>query len=290
MTRLSAPVADEGMLATERLRVSHLRTRPPSATAPKVLLLGGSNFDLRLKRSFLHTSLAAQCELATYEPRGIGRTDQPDGPWVMEDYARDALAVLDALGWPEAIVVGESFGGMTALHLALMAPSRIQRLVIASAGAGGPHHASFDISTLLRLPRDQAAHVALFLQDTRNALLCREQPDVFAERLAERLDFETAFETPSVTNGGYARLLKARQQHDCTRQLSKITIPTTVIAGCFDRQAPPEVQRALADRLPNADFHLFEAGHSVLFGLPDATQTALDAIMRTNVQQPQLQK
>ena len=275
MTHDSA-VIEEGMLSTERIDLYHLRIKRPDA--PKVLLLGGSNFDLRLKRAFLNSPLALNCDLSTYEPRGIGRTQHPTGPWTMQDYARDALAALDALGWSDAIVVGESFGGMTALHLALLAPERVCRMVIASATAGGPEHASYDIARFLDLPLEDAAREALCLQDTRNAALRQHDPEAFAQKVSERMTFETAFRDPSLTSGGYPRLLEARRAHDCTARLDKITVPTTVIAGRFDTQARPEAQKALADALPNSSFHLFDAGHGVLFTDPTATQTAYHAI------------
>ncbi len=250
--------------------------------APRVLLLGGSNFDLRFKRGFLQTAIAQSCDIATYEPRGIGRTAQPDGAWGMRDYALDALACLDALGWEDAVVLGESFGGMTALHLARLAPARLRALVIASATAGGARHASYDISQFLDLARDEAAAAAMCLQDTRLAALRSEHPAGFAERLADRLRFETAFADPSIRGGGYGRLLSARRTHDCIDVLARITTPATVIAGRFDRQAPPAAQQALAEGLPNARFHLFDGGHGLLFTEPDAVRTALAAIERAS--------
>lgn len=275
MTALTQRIV-EGPLQTPRLTVHALAIRNPGA--PKVLLLGGSNFDLRLKRAFLSTSIAQETALVTYEPRGIGRTEQPDGPWTMQDYARDALSVLDAMGWASAVVVGESFGGMTALQLAILAPKRVQRLVISSATTGGPEHASYDISEFLKLPVDEAARLALCLQDTRNGDLRDKDPKAFAEVLAGRIEFETAFRTPSVTSGGYERLLAARRGHDCRDKLHLISQPTTVIAGRFDVQARPESQQVLAASMRKADFHQFDAGHGVLFSHPDAVRIALDAI------------
>jgi len=277
----------EGALRTSRLQVHCLRADAWNQDSPRVLYLGGSNFDLRLKRSILKTNLIGMCHLATYEPRGIGRTEQPEGAWSMADYAQDALAVLDALGWQTASIIGESFGGMTALHLALLVPDRIERLVIASATAGGPSHRSFDISEFLALPKENAAAEALCLQDTRNRTLREEDADSFAKRVAERLAFETAFRQPSVENGGYARLLDARRTHDCSSDLARIHMPTCVIAGLFDAQARPEAQKALADGLPFARFHEFDAGHAVLHAVPAAMETALDFIVtdRAELQQ-----
>lgn len=272
----------EGMLQTDRLSVHFLRSRPVDAAA-RVLFLGGSNFDLRYKRGVLNSDLVHHFDIATYEPRGIGRTEQPDGAWTMEDYARDAIAVMDALGWQDACIIGESFGGMTSLHVALIAPDRVRRMVIASATAGGPVHRSFDISTFLDLPRETAAAKAMCLQDTRLKNLQDTAPDTFARKLAERVAFEAAFADPSITSGGYARLLEARRDHDVTAHVADIKTPTTVIAGAHDMQADPRSQHALAADLPNAVFHQFDAGHGVLFAAQEAVTVAIDALRDATV-------
>lgn len=266
----------EGLLQTDRLPLYHARLRHTGA--PRVLLLGGSNFDLRLKRSVWETPIAGACDIATFEPRGIGRTGRPEGAWTMQDYARDALAFMDALGWSDAIVLGESFGGMTALHLALLAPERVRAMIIASATAGGPTHASYDISEFLGLGRDAAAKAAMFLQDTRMRDLERNDPSDFKARLTTRIRFETDFRDPSIESGGYAQLLEARAQHDCTADLHRISTPTTVIAGRYDQQARPASQRALADALPNSLFRAFDGGHGLLFTHSEACAFALRAI------------
>ncbi|GAB5447572.1 alpha/beta fold hydrolase [Gymnodinialimonas sp.] len=254
----------EGFIDTERLRLFALRSQPTQSHG-RVLLLGGSNFDLHLKRQFLDTALAQRFEITTYEPRGIGRSDQPDGDWQMEDYALDALALMDAIGWPSANVIGESFGGMTALHLALMAPDRVGYLAIASAAAGGDGGASFDISAHLGLPAKEAATKALCLQDTANRTLQASDPPAFQARLEERLAFDKAFADPSVTSGGYARLLAARARHDVWERVPDIQHDTTVITGTRDEQAPLQAQRALANRLRHGRHWQYDGGHGVAF-------------------------
>lgn len=272
------PCVSEALIDTARLRVFALQAQPAGGSRAKVLLLGGSNSDLRLKRAFLTTELAQQCEIATYEPRGIGRTAQPEGVWTLQDYAQDAVAVLDALGWQRAAVVGESFGGMTALHLALAAPDRVSTLVVASATAGG-QYASVDISRFLDLPLEEAAASALCLQDARFQALQRADPACFQQRLSERCCFERAFANPSVTSGGYRRLLEARRTHDCTTRLHEIAQHVLVIAGRHDQQAPVDHQKHLATTLPDATYREFEAGHGVLFGMPEAVGATVDTVL-----------
>lgn len=270
----------EGMLVTSRLALYTLRNEHMQ-NRPRVLFLGGSNFDLRLKRAFLDTALVRDFDFVTYEPRGIGRSEQPTGVWSMTDYAADAVSLLDALDWPDAHIVGESFGGMTALYIASTAPERIRSLVIVSATAGGPEHRSYDISEFLSLSLEDAASASLRLQDIRNEALARNDPEAFAERLKERLVFEKQFSAPSIESGGYSRLLEARRHHDCTATVPQMTAPMLVIAGRHDRQADPDAQQALSQAVPNAVFQEYDAGHGVLFTDPEAMHNLVGFLTQT---------
>ena len=269
----------ERTIATGRLELFCLLTTPDDTEAQqrKVLLLGGSNFDLRLKRQFLDTSLPQQCCIATYEPRGIGRSQQPDGVWSMQDYARDALSLADTLGWQQFSVIGESFGGMTALHLALLAKERILRMALYSATPGGAGGHSYDIGHLTALPPDASAVQALLLQDSINEVRQIEEPQAFAALVEKRMAFEHAFAHPSVTSGGYSRLLAARRQHDVWQRLPDIDCPVLVVAGQRDRQAQPDIQKRLAGALPNGVYRDYPGGHGVAFNNPQVMADLCDA-------------
>lgn len=49
-------------------------------------------------------------------------------PYRLDDMAEDALAVMDALGWPTTHLAGASMGGMIAQILAVRYPSRVRTL------------------------------------------------------------------------------------------------------------------------------------------------------------------
>lgn len=66
--------------------------------------------------------------------RGRGRSNRLSGPGGMATHARDAVAVLDAMGIERAIVAGHSMGGFVALALADQHPQRVERLVLVDGG------------------------------------------------------------------------------------------------------------------------------------------------------------
>src|SRR6476646_2154503 len=88
-------------------------------TGAPLLAISGSRGDLRRRPNLLESPLANAFDVLAYDQRGLGRTSKPDKPYPMTDFADDAAALLDAVGWGRVAVVGVSFGGMVALELVL---------------------------------------------------------------------------------------------------------------------------------------------------------------------------
>jgi proline iminopeptidase len=72
-----------------------------------------------------------------YQQRGLSPS-AANGPFTVERHVADAIAVLDELQIERAVVLGHSWGGHLALHLAIAQPDRVAGLVIVdSLGAVG---------------------------------------------------------------------------------------------------------------------------------------------------------
>ena len=85
-----------------------------------LLHISGTGGDLR--RTFPAQSQLNKHFLGLhFDQRGLGRTSLEDHPPTMADFADDAAA-LSELGWQRFNVVGTSFGGMVAQHLAIRHP------------------------------------------------------------------------------------------------------------------------------------------------------------------------
>ncbi len=247
-------------------------------TGPKLLFLGGSNFDLSLNPAVFNSALSQHFTVAAADPRGLGGTDAPDGEWSMRDYAQDAVDVLGALGWDRAYVLGESFGAMTALHLAALAPERIAGMALAAGSAGGAGGSSYPIQTLSDIADPHArAATALGIMDNRFDALCKTSPTLARDRIDARLKVESAFLASGQNAKNHPGLLAARAGHDAWDALSDISIPTLVFAGRFDQQAPLERAENIVKEMPNAALHIIEGGHSICF----ETSEPVDLIIKS---------
>jgi pimeloyl-ACP methyl ester carboxylesterase len=91
---------------------------------PRVVALHGWG---RTHRDF-DAALAGVDALALDLP-GFGATPEPAEPWGAAGYAAAVAAVLDEADEP-VVVVGHSFGGRVAVHLAAAAPERVRALVL----------------------------------------------------------------------------------------------------------------------------------------------------------------
>ena len=76
-------------------------------------------------------ALSRRYRCITFDNRGSGRSDHPEGPYDLEVMAADALAVLDAVGVERAHVVGASHGWAIAQIVGVRSPERTRSLVLA---------------------------------------------------------------------------------------------------------------------------------------------------------------
>ena len=63
----------------------------------RLLAINRTGGDLRHSPGVLDLALVREFETLAYDPRGLGRSDAPDVPCTMADYAADACALLPAL-------------------------------------------------------------------------------------------------------------------------------------------------------------------------------------------------
>ena len=230
---------------------------------PRLLSISGSGSDLRrLPRTQDEAVLAERFEILAYDHRGLGRSvpDDPHREPTMADYAADAVGLLDHVGWDTCRVLGISFGGMVAQELAVTAPERIERLVLACTSPGGAGGSSSPLHTLLDMADDERLAQQVAWLDDRTV----DDPELRAfwtEMMAGLAGGEPT--------EGERHQLQARSHHDVWDRLPQLGLPVLIAAGRFDGIALPANQEALARQIEGADLRWFDGGHA--FFLQDRT-------------------
>ena len=234
----------------------------------RLLFISGTGSDLRVTPNVFASPLAKAFDLVAYDQRGLGRTDKPEVPYSMADYADDAAAILDHLGWDDALVMGVSFGGMVAQELVLRHPSRVRRLVLACTSPGGAGGASFAFHEIGHLKGEARAKHLIPISDTRrNSAWAEAHPEDYATFVA--MGATDPFAGEPGRSAGAQRQLEARALHDTWDRLPQIACPVLIAAGLYDGIALPAAQDKMAARIPGAELQWFEGGH--MFMIQDRT-------------------
>lgn len=225
---------------------------------------------------------------------GFGKSSKPDLNYSFDLLASNTIALLDHLRLGSVIVIGHSFGGMLAAHLAANYPDRVQRLVLEDA-------LGLEDYRRYTAPRSLEQRYAQAMALTPGRLRAD-----FHAQFAHESDQEAALIAPAVRmlrSAEYPRLARANalidqmiSQQPVLSELPRIAAPTLLIVGAADRFAPdrayargaqaqrmgdmPALHRAAAGAIQNARVvEIAEAGHMPHLEAPQAFDQALDGFL-----------
>jgi pimeloyl-ACP methyl ester carboxylesterase len=239
-----------------------------TGAGPRVLFFNGSGATLK-GSELLIRSLSKECEVLAHDQRGLGLTSVPEGPYTMAQYAADAAALLDHVGWKTCSVIGISFGGMVAQEFAVTFPARVERLALLCTSTGGAGGSSYPLHELGALSAEERATKMPTLSDTRFTPEWLASHPADAQMMNMRAEQAAETKAADVIRGERLQLA-ARADHDVSNRLHMISCPTFVAAGKFDGIAPPVNSEAIAERITGATLSLYEGGHMFLAQDPTA--------------------
>ena len=239
----------------------------------RLLFISGTGGDLRRSPNAFDSPLPQHFTVLGYDQRGLGQTDRPDIPYSMADYAHDANALLDAVGWDRCAVLGISFGGMVAQEFAIRYPQRVERLVLGCTSSGGAGGASYPLHELVGLSLDEWAQHVVELSDTRrNANWQATHAQEFRTLVSETLAGLKVGASEPGRAVGARRQVEARKGHDTYDRLPTLTMPVYICGGRYDGIAPVDNLTAMQKQIPRARLELFEGGHLFFIQDPRAFQ------------------
>ncbi|MGI8776067.1 MAG: alpha/beta fold hydrolase [Acidimicrobiales bacterium] len=213
--------------------------------------------------------------VAAVDLRGHGRSDAPADGYDFTTMGADVLAVLDALGWPRAVLAGQSTGGNLVVSLGARAPDRV-------TGVAGVDGGAFDLesrwpvweecASALAPPRLEGTPAATMKDFVRHA-----HPDWSDDGVAATMaNFEIRPDgtvRPWLSFDHHMRILRALWEHRSAEDLARIEAPVLlVLADTGDdwgARKRTEADVALA-ALPSIEVRWFSpADHDVHIQYPD---------------------
>ena len=198
-----------------------------------------------------------QCILL--DNRGVGRSDQPEGPYTTAMMAADTIAVMDHAGVRKARVAGISMGGAIAQELALNYPDRVEKLVLISTWPRFNNYAKTVYQNLIKLRRTSKPGDFMELLQ-----LWIYAPPFYEKGLKELKEGQAgaaANENPQTQNG-FEGQLHACMNHDTVDRLHQISVPTLITVGDMDIFTPPAFSQILHEKIKGSIYVSFpEGGH-----------------------------
>ncbi len=252
---------------------------------PVVLLHGGPGLSDYLDS--LDGELSPGYTVYRYQQRGLAPSTT-SGPFTVEAHADDALAVLRAVAPTGAVIIGHSWGGYLAMHLAaLRSPLIVGLVVVDPLGAVGDGGIA-DMSRLVEA-RTSADSLARLKDLDRRADAGEGTIDDALESLA--LTWPARFADPanapamppmSLSLECNAETWVSIQDHlekqTVAGLLPKVTTPAVFVLGA-DSPIPPEHGLASAALIPGASAVVHEGcGHFPWIERPGVVRRAVDSL------------
>jgi pimeloyl-ACP methyl ester carboxylesterase len=218
--------------------------------------------------------LIRRARVYALDQRGHGRSERHPGDLSRAAHVADVVSVVESLGGPRTVLIGQSLGGQTALLTAAQYPELVEGLVVAEATAGEP-------------TPEVAAEVRASLEawpvpfPSRQAAL-----DFFggeglvAHAWADGLEEASDGLRPSFDIDVVVSALEAAETRSYWEEWASIRCPILVVRGEHGTLRADEAKR-MADSLSTRLVEIPGAGHDVHLENAAAWRAAIEGFLET---------
>lgn len=272
-----------GTVTRDGVRVGYEVFEGPTPSLTVVLLTSWAIVHMRQWKAQV-PFLAREFRVITVEGRGNGAADRPADPEAYRDteMVADVIAVLDATGTGQAVMVGLSMGGRRALELAAWHPDRVLGVVAIGAALPWPlpgdfdevrgSHEGWEKANRHYWKADYPGWVEFF---TSRILTDAHSTKPFEDIVGWGL--ETDAETLIATVPGIAERTAAEAEAICR----SIRCPVLVVHGDADEVTPYELGVAIAGWTGGAFVTMPGGGHAPPLREPVRVNLLLRAFARS---------
>jgi pimeloyl-ACP methyl ester carboxylesterase len=239
-----------------------------SAEASPLVLLQHFRGNLVNWDPALIDALAAGRRVITFDNRGVAASSGTT-PSTVAQMALDAIDFIDGLDVDEVDLLGFSLGSFVAQEIALVRPSIVRNLVLASSapqGARGMHGWAPEVIEAIGKPETSPAeYLGVFFTDSEASRAAGEQAAgrIFGARTADR-DAPTSWETRLAQYDAVCAW--GQPNHALLERVTAVNKPVFVANGDSDPMILPRYSHLLAGLIPDARLRIYpDAAHGFLF-------------------------
>lgn len=196
----------------------------------------------------VETLASAGYRAVAWDMPGYGHS-APIEPYTFKGLAQSCIALIEALKCGEVALLGHSMGGMVAQEVVARRPELVSKLILCgtSPSFGKPdgewQRAFIEERTA---PLDAGRSMAELAEVLVPQMV---GPGSLPEGV--RLATHCMGLVPPAT---YRRALECIVTFDRRTNLGNIQVPTLLVAGQFDRNAPPAMMKKMAESIPGSTF------------------------------------
>jgi pimeloyl-ACP methyl ester carboxylesterase len=231
---------------------------------PTVLMLHGIGGGHLSFAPQVETLAVAGYRAVAWDMPGYGHS-APIEPYTFKGLAQSCVQLIESLQSKSVILVGHSMGGMVAQEVVARRPDLVSRLVLCgtSPAFGKPDG---DWQREFISQRTAPLDAGKSMADLAETLVPQMVgPGSLPEGV--RLATHCMGMVPAAT---YRRALECIVTFDRRANLANINVPTLLIAGEHDRNAPPSVLKKMAETIPRSTFiEMKGIGHLQNLEAPD---------------------
>jgi pimeloyl-ACP methyl ester carboxylesterase len=213
-------------------------------------------------------ALARGRRVITFDNRGVAASSGTT-PNTIAQMALDAIGFVDGLGLGAVDLLGFSIGSFVAQEIALVRPSAVRKVVLASSapqGAGGMHGWAPDVIGAVGKPEPSGEdYLSVFFtgSDASRAAGQEVLGRIYGARTVDR-DAATDWQTRLAQYDAVCAW--GQPNHSLLERVSAIDMPVFVANGDSDPMILPRYSYLLAGLIPGAGLKIYpDAAHGFLF-------------------------
>lgn len=238
---------------------------------PAVLFLHGAGSNAATWWQQL-PAFSAHHTCITMDIRCFGRSVAPVQEFALDNFAADAIAILDREQLERAALVGQSLGGFVGLKLSLDHPERVAAFAACDSSLGIEHSTLLEIFANRRITQ----RAVTIEQRSLGRWFLENHPDK-AQLYAQINHFNpSAHSIPSAEWGDALAALLQPGKLLPLHALRGLACPTLLLVGSEDPIVPVAVMRELAEQISGSELAVIkDAGHSAYFEKPQEFNRAV---------------